>query len=115
MVRLHSVGGEHACLGGLVLGHEIVVVCVIDFIGLSGSPLIMLLRLSVLLLGSEQSVDSLGLLGLVGSLSIMLRLGKLQRVVEHESLLVESLVVCFFQIFLHFLFFDLLLAPVFLL
>jgi hypothetical protein len=115
MVWLHSVRGEHTSLSGLVLSHEIVVVGVLDFFSLSGNPLIMLLRLSVLLLGSKESVDSLILLGLVSSLFIMLRLSPLQCVVEHQSLLIESLVVCFFHIFLQFLFFDLLLAPVFLL
>ena len=57
VVGLHSVRGQHAGLGGLVLSHKVMVISVFDFPLLLLGPLLVLLGLPIFLLFGKHSVD----------------------------------------------------------
>ena len=112
VVGLHSVRSEHAHLSLRVLGHEVVVQSVVDFLLLEFLPSLVHLVISAFLLVHQGLVNSLTFLLVVEPLLVVLSLGLLEVVVEIDRLLVEQLVDFPLMVLLHLFLSDLLLTPV---
>lgn len=93
VVRLHSVRGQHRGLSSWVFSHKISVIGVLELNFLSLLPILVHLNIPLLLLLSEDIVNSKCLLCVRDSCPIMFALSLFQSPVEVQGLLVEGQVV----------------------
>ena len=115
MVRLDSVRAKHADFRLGILGHQVVVVSVIDFSLVQLITVFVVVLVALLLLSCHHLVDLLGVLCIFLSSLIMLGLGLAENFIQFLRLSVEQRINLLVGLLLLLFFFNLLLAPVLLL